>query len=115
MGLRFRGGLPRGGIGYLGIPLGIGAIVAALKAQPPAPIAVALFSLPTCLWLGLGLRADGDEGESTDQVTWESPPRSWSWFVFDDNWVDEFRISSAVILASLTSLGIALYRLYRPG
>jgi hypothetical protein len=115
MGLGFRGGLPRGGIGYLGIPLGIGAIVAAIKAQPPAPITVAILSLPICFWLGLGLRADGDAGEATDQVTWETPRRSWDWFFFDDNWVDEFRISSAVILASLTSLGIALYRLYRPG
>jgi hypothetical protein len=74
-----------------------------------------MLSMPVCLWLGLGLRADGKAGEATDRVTWESPPRSWDWFFFDENWVDEFRISSAVILASLTSLVIALYRLYRPG
>jgi hypothetical protein len=113
MGLRFRGGLPRGGIGYLGIPLGFGAIVAAIKTQPPSPMTVAVLSLPICLWLGLGLRADGDAGEATDRVTCETPPRFWFWF--EDNWVDEFRISSGVILASLTSLVITLYRLYRPG
>jgi hypothetical protein len=113
MGLRLRRGLPRGGIGYLGIPLGVGAIVAAIKASPPMPVVVAMISLPICLWLGLGLRADGDAGEATDKVTWESPPRYW--WLFDDNWVDEFRISSALILAGVASLVIALYRLYRPG
>ena len=111
MNLRFRNGLPRGGIGYLGVDVAAGAVFFASYGPDRASILVAAIALPPCLWLGLGLRADGEEGEVTDQVTWESSKRN---DVFDlkDHDVSEFRLSSAVILAGLVGITIALWRRY---
>jgi hypothetical protein len=107
-------GLPRGGIGYLGVPVGVTALLVAWRSSStPAPVTAAL-SAPLCLWWGSGLRADGRSGEAADEVTWESPRRH-DWFRVGENDVARFRVSTCIILLGLASLIIALVRLIDPG
>lgn len=106
----FRNGLPRRGIGYLGIPVGGFAFVAALRLAPPWPLVAGLVALPLCVWLGLGLRADGEDGGATDRLVWESRKR-YDWFGVDDNAVTELRLSTGIFLLGAGSLIAALWRL----
>ena len=112
MSLRFRSGLPRGGIGYIGLGVGAGSICFARYGPNPASILVAALAVPLCLWLGLGLRVDGEDGEVADGVTWESRGR-YDWFGLKDHLVSEFRLSSAVIALGLVGLAVALWQKYR--
>lgn len=112
-GPRLRRGLPRGGIGYLGVALGIGAVAVALRGRHPWPIVASFIAAPLCSWFGLGLRADGDDGEVTEQVTFEGRRRH-DWLDTQDHEVSEFRVSTAIILMGVVGCVIALYRLRYP-
>jgi hypothetical protein len=109
VGLRIQRGLPRGGIGYLGIPLGIAAVVAAIKLDPSLALSIAGLAVPLCFWLGLGLRLDGDCDEVTDHVISESR-RHFDYLGIEDRIVSVFRISTDVILLGLASLAVSLWR-----
>jgi hypothetical protein len=104
---RLRHGLPRGGVGYLGIPVGIAAVIGAWRFDGSYTLATATIAAPLCLWLGLGLRADGQCGEAADEVVSESP-RRYDWLRVEDNVCTVFRLSTCIILLGLTSLTLAL-------
>ena len=107
--IRIQSGLPRGGIGYVGVPLGLAALLGAYKLEPPFALWVSGLALPICFWLGVGLRIDGDCGAVTDKVIMESR-RRFDAFGLSDNDVSIFRISTAVILLGLASLSLAICR-----
>jgi len=106
---RIRCGLPRGGIGYLGLPIGAAALLLAWRSSGASPLVIASLSIPLCLWLGLGLIADGRVGEMADEVIWESARRN-DLLRVEDNIVTRFRLSTWIILLGLASLIVALWR-----
>ena len=112
-GPRLRRGLPRGGIGFLGLAVGAVAVALAFLGRPPWPLLGSAIAAPICLWFGLGLRADGDRGEVTEAVTWETKGKG-DWLYEKPHAVTEFRISSAIFLMAVTALAVAIYRLYDP-
>ena len=109
---RIQHGLPRGGMGYLGLPLGLVSSLSAWWLDGVAPPVIACLACPA--WLGLGLRADGLGGEAADEVIWESP-RRYDWFRVHDNVRMVFRLSNCTILLGLGGLIISIWRLTHPG
>jgi hypothetical protein len=110
--VRIQSGLPRGGIGYAGVPLGVAALIVASKFGPTDALSVAALAVPLCLWLGMGLRLDGDDDEMTDQVIIESRQR-YDFLGVKENWISIFRLSTGVILLGLASLVVAIWRWMR--
>jgi hypothetical protein len=111
---RLQHGLPRGGMGYLGLPLGLVSSLSAWRFDGVAPLVLAGLACPACLWLGLGLRSDGLCGEAADEIVWESP-RRYDWFRLYDNVCLIFRLSNCTILLGLAGLLIAVWRLTHSG
>jgi hypothetical protein len=80
----------------------------------PYSLAVASVAAPLCLWLGLGLRADGRSDEAIDEVLMEGP-RRFDWMRVGDNVVSVFHVSTCVIALGAASLIVALWQPPRAG
>ena len=65
-GLRFRKGLPRGGLGQLGWIPALGSLAAAWFVRADMATFTGLLAVPVCIWCALGLRADDTAGEVSD-------------------------------------------------
>ena len=65
-GLRFKNGIPRGGLGRLGWIPSLGSLAAACFVRADLAFWVGLLALPVCVWCALGLRADDTAGEVSD-------------------------------------------------
>src|SRR5262249_3102862 len=108
--LRLEHGLPRGGIGYLGLLLSPASALAAYHLDGLMPLVFACLVCPICLWLGLGLRADGLSGELADETIIEEPHK-FDVLRLRDNVVTIFRCSTAIILIGFAAPIIAALRL----
>jgi hypothetical protein len=64
--LRFRKGLPRGGLGRLGWVPALGSLAAAWFLRADMATFMGLLTVPVCIWCALGLRADDTAGEVSD-------------------------------------------------
>ena len=70
-------------------------------------LAAAGVAAPLCVWLGLGLRADGEAGEVADLLIQERP-RFGDWLGVENNLISVSRVSTFVIVLGLSSLVVAI-------
>ena len=87
-------------------------MIGSSKLGPAVALIVAALALPLCLWLGWGLRLDGDCDEVTDQVIIESR-RRYDFLGVKENLISVFRLSTGVIFLGLASLAVAIWRWMR--
>ena len=110
MGVRISDGLPRGGLGYIGLVPAAVSIVCGLYLAIPFACLLSVCCAAMCLWLGWGLRQDGEAGEKLDIVV---VPRKEDWI--ETEWSGRdliFRVSTVIMVGGVTGLAISLARLF---
>jgi hypothetical protein len=125
---RVEHGLPRGGLGYLGLPICAVFLLLQMKSMvppphdprrrslpvDPPPVAVVWSVVPVGIWLALGLRADDHDDESIDTVIEEE--RRWPWYLTsEETIVKVWRISTLTIALGAADLAIAAWRVWFRG
>ena len=105
---RLRRGLPRGGLGYLGLALcAVVFVVSAIVGGLPS-IALAWSAAPLCLWLSLGLRADDRDDENIDLIVDERSrrggPLRW---LLGDSLPSVYRISTEIVVLAVINIVVA--------
>ncbi len=108
-GLRFVNGLPRGGLGHLGIVPAVGSVVLSLFVRAELAVLLCLAALPICIWSALGLRRDDAAGEVLDHYE-DGHSYSLSGLLFGELEHPVRRRSNGIIALAVLGLGIAACR-----
>ncbi len=110
MGVRISDGLPRGGLGYIGLVPAAVSIVCGLYLAIPFACVLSVCCAAMCLWLGWGLRQDGEAGEKIDIVDIHNRE---GWLETKWSYQDSiFRVSTVIMVGGVTGLAISLARLF---
>lgn len=105
---RIEKGLPRGGLGYLGLAI-CGCVFAFTRLHDGSEsVVVAWAAVPLCVWLAIGLHIDDRHDESIDVLIEEARPRiiGRKW-IEGENQVLVWRISTVILLASALNVWLA--------
>src|SRR3954454_23653462 len=107
---RIEKGLPRGGLGYLGLAVCICVFAVTRFRGGTESVVVAWAAVPVCVWLAIGLRIDDRYDESIDVVIEEARPRiiGRKW-IEGENKVFFWRISTAIVLLSAFNVWLAYH------
>lgn len=108
-GVRFRNGLPRGGLGYLGWIPGLGSFAVAWLVRADIAIPACLLVVPVCVWCALGLRKDDSAGELSDHYV-DDESINWTELMSGNFEYQVRRQSNGLILLGVASFLIALCR-----
>lgn len=108
-GLRFKNGLPRGGLGWIGYLPALGSLAAALFLQADIAVGVTVLVLPICVWCMLGLRSDAAEGEVEDHYV-DDDSVNWTELLSGNFEHPVRRQSTGLLLLGLLACAIALAR-----
>src|SRR4051812_6239779 len=108
---RIERGLPRGGLGYLGLVVCAGVFAFTRIRGGAESIATAWAAVPFCVWLAIGLRVDDRLDESIDVVIEEARPRliGRKW-IEGENHVIFWRISTVIVVLSALNVWFAYHR-----
>jgi hypothetical protein len=108
---RIERGLPRGGLGYLGLAVCAGVFAFTRIRGGAESIVTAWAAVPFCVWLAIGLRIDDRHDESIDVVIEEARPRliGRKW-IEGENHVIFWRISTVIVLLSAFNVWFAFRR-----
>ena len=108
---RIERGLPRGGLGYLGLAVCAGVFAFTRFHGGAESIVTAWAAVPFCVWLAIGLHVDDRLDESIDVVIEEARPRMIGrrW-IEGENHVIFWRISTAIVLLSAFNVWFAYGR-----
>lgn len=109
---RIEGGLPRGGLGYLGLAVCAGVFAFTRLHGGSESIVIAWAAILMCSWLAMGLRFDDRDDESIDVVIEEARPRfiGRRW-IEGENQVLFLRISTLMIILSFLNVLFAYGRM----
>jgi hypothetical protein len=114
MGIRIDGGFPRGGLGYAGLAITLGSLLAAMVATPGIAVLTTVLAAPFSIWCGIGLRRDSDSDEAHDLIIWTDTPdmdeNLFAWLLGNER-TRIFRLSTVMFLGCLAAIVIALVRL----
>jgi hypothetical protein len=107
--VRFKRGLPRGGLGHVGWLPALGSLAAAFFLRADLASLAGLLAVPLCVWCALGLRKDDEAGEISDHYVDEESV-DWKELLLGNFEHPVRRQSNAMITVGLLACAIACCR-----